>query len=253
MAKVIFDNLSLDYPIYDSVSRSFTRSLTNSIPVGGRIRRKGAKQRPTISALDSVNVSIKEGDRVALIGHNGAGKTSMLKVIAGFFEPTCGQLVREGRVAALLNLRAGMDLNLTGFDNILLCGMLHGLSRADILKRVDSIAEFSELGSYLDLPVRLYSSGMMQRLAFSICTSIDCDILLLDEWIGAGDQSFISNAKRRLSSVISQSSIMVFATHNPKAAQQLCNRAFYLDHGKLIMQGSVDEVLAFSEKQALTV
>ena len=243
MQLISLENVSLDYPLYDSQSRSLTRSFTRGIPIGGRIKQKQG-ERTSILALDDVSVSLKDGDRVALLGHNGAGKTSLLKLLTGFYEPSSGKLVREGKVSALLNLMAGMDINLNGYENILLCGILHKLSREEVISRTDAIAEFSGLGPYLDLPVYRYSSGMMLRLAFAICTSIDCDILLLDEMVGTGDQEFIGKARERLSDLIFRSAILVFATHNVEIAKTLCNKALYLEHGKLQAFGEINEVLA---------
>jgi ABC-type polysaccharide/polyol phosphate transport system ATPase subunit len=242
MLKLVLHDVSLDYPVYDTKSRSLRRSITQSLPVGGRIKKEKGK-RTSILALDNVSLSFEEGDRVALFGHNGAGKTSLLKVLAGFYEPTSGAIEREGKVSALLNLMSGMDVNLNGYENILLCGMLYGLSRKGALARIDDIAEFSELGEYLNMPVRLLSSGMILRLAFSICTSIDCEILLLDEWVGAGDQAFIEKTKNRLSEMVFRSSIMVFATHNPIVAKQLCNKAIYMEHGRVTLVGDIDQVI----------
>ncbi len=242
MSKLELRHVCLDYPVYDSQSRSLRRSITQRLPVGGRIRREKGR-RTSILALDDVSLSFDQGDRVALFGHNGAGKTSLLKVLAGFYEPTAGSMVREGRVSALLNLMSGMDVNLNGYENILHRGMLYGLSRKEALARTDDIAEFSELGDYLSMPVRLLSSGMILRLAFSICTSIDCDILLLDEWVGAGDQAFIEKTKIRLSELVFRSSILIFATHSPLVAKQLCNKAIYLEHGCVSLVGDIDEVI----------
>ena len=244
MPNITLKNVSLDFPVYDNISRSLTRAITASIPIGGRIKRNKG-ERTSILALDDISISFEHGDRVALLGHNGAGKTTMLKLLAGFYEPTSGSILREGKVSALLDLMAGMDINMNGYDNILLCGMLHGFNRREVISRMDDIAEFSELGSYLDLPVRLYSQGMMLRLAFSICTSVDCDILLMDEWVGAGDQAFILKAKERLSEMIFRSSIVLFATHNPDVAKQLCNKAIFLEHGKMLKYGEIEHVMAY--------
>lgn len=242
MPNITLRNASLDYPIYDSTSRSFRRTLTRAIPVGGKILSEKGK-RSSVLALDNISLRFNDGDRVALLGHNGAGKTSLLKLLAGFYEPSSGTIQREGKVSALLNLMSGMDINLNGYENIILCGMLYGLERNEILKRMDSIGEFSELGSYLEMPVRLYSSGMLLRLAFSICTSIDCEILLLDEWVGAGDQSFIDKTRDRLANMVFKSAIVVFATHNPAVAKQLCTKAIFLEHGKVVATGDIDDVL----------
>ena len=242
MPRISLNGVSLDYPIYDSESRSLRRSVTKVVPVGGKINKKESGRR-SILALDNISFTLEEGDRVALLGHNGAGKTTLLKLLAGFYEPSKGVVSTEGRVSALLSLMSGMDSDLNGYENILLCSMLYGLTKKQALQRMDDIAAFSELGPYLEMPVRLLSSGMILRLAFSICTSIDCEILLLDEWVGAGDQSFIKKTKQRLSEMVFRSAIMVFATHNPIVAYQLCNKAIYLEHGKLILFGDIKDVL----------
>lgn len=248
MTYLTLENVSLDYPLYDSANRSFMRSITKTIPVGGVIKkREGNKS--SILALDSINASFKSGDRVALLGHNGAGKSSLLKLLAGFYEPTSGKLSKQGKVSALLSLTAGMDAQISGYDNILLCGMLRGLSRKQVLDKMNDIAEFSELGTYLHMPIRLYSDGMMLRLAFSVCASMEYEILLMDEWFGTGDLAFLDKAKQRLSQIIHSSSILVFATHSAEVARQLCNKALYLEHGKVIYQGKIDDVLLFQQEQ----
>ena len=249
MSYIKLKNVSLDFPIYDALNRSLTRTIAGSIPVGGRIIKRGSTK-ASILALDNVSFSLQREDRIALLGHNGAGKTTLLKLLAGFYEPTSGTVRTNGKISALLELMAGMDLNITGYDNIILCGMLRGLSRSEILAKQDEIAQFSELGSYLNIPVRLYSQGMMLRLAFSVCTSIECEILLLDEWVGAGDHTFIQKAKDRLSQMAFRSSILVLATHSVEVARQLCNKAMYLEHGKLLMQGEINEVLEYQREHA---
>lgn len=247
MPSIKLDNVSLDFPVYDAESRSLTTSVTKLMPIGGTIRRRNGK-RTSILALDNISLNLEDGDRVALLGHNGAGKTTLLKLLSGFYEPTSGRINCNGKVSALLELMSGMDLNMSGQENIILCGMLHGLDKKEIIRRREDIAEFSELGDYLTMPVRLYSSGMMLRLAFSICTSIDCEILLLDEWVGTGDQAFIQKAHERLSELIFRSAILVFATHDRAVAKRLCNKAVFLEHGKALMYGDIDDVLAYSEQ-----
>ena len=248
MPHIILDNVSLDFPIYDALSRSLTRSIVEGIPVGGIIK-KNKGEKASILALDNVTFTLEDGDRVALLGHNGAGKTSLLKLLAGFYEPTSGTISSSGKVSVLLELMAGMDLYITGYENIVLCGMLRGLSRREITAKQEDIARFSELGSYLDIPVRLYSQGMMLRLAFAICTSIECEVLLLDEWVGAGDQTFLLKAKERLSDMVFRSSILVLATHSLEVASQLCNKAMYLEHGKMLMYGEINDVLKFQAER----
>lgn len=247
MPHITLENVCLDYPIYDSISRSFRRSITRAIPVGGKIQRQQG-ERTSILALDNINLSLQEGDRVALLGHNGAGKSSMLKLLAGFYEPTSGTMNREGKVSAILNLMAGMDVTLSGYENILLCGTLRGQDKKQVLAQIDDIANFSGLGDYLNMPIRLYSSGMIQRLAFSICTSINCEILLLDEWFGAGDYAFVQKSREKLSKFVFNSSILVYATHNPTVAREMCTKAIYLEHGKLCIFDEIEAVLEFSHK-----
>lgn len=242
MAQIELRNVKLEYPIYDLNVRSFRKLVTGMIPVGGRLEQV-RQQPPAIVALDGVSLRLEDGDRVALLGHNGAGKTSLLKLLAGFYEPTSGSIEVEGRVAALLNLMSGMDSNLSGYENIELCGKLYGLSKQQIAERLPDIAQFCELGSYLEMPVRLYSSGMLLRLTFSICTSIDSEILLLDEWVGAGDERFIKKAQERLSDFVSRSAILVFATHNTEVAKRFCNKAIFLQHGELQAQGNIEDVI----------
>lgn len=250
MPIIKLSDVSLEFPIYDPVTRSLRRSITRGIPIGGLIK-KSKNERVSILALDSINITLQDGDRIALLGHNGAGKTSMLKLLAGFYEPTSGSILTQGKVSALLSLTAGMDYNLSGYENIMLCGMLHGISKPEVQQKMHGIAEFSELGSYLDLPVRLYSQGMRLRLAFSICTSINSDILLLDEWVGVGDQAFILKARQRLSEMVFQSSIMVLATHSTNVAKQLCNKALVLEHGKLLYYGEINQAIEFQKSYSL--
>lgn len=250
MPTIKLNNVSLDFPVYDAESRSLTTSVTKLVPIGGKIRR-GKGQRTSVLALDNISLSFTDGDRVALLGHNGAGKTTLLKLLSGFYEPTSGEFSSTGKVSALLDLMSGMDLNMSGQENIILCGMLHGLQKKEILRRQDEIARFSGLGDYLTMPVRLYSAGMMLRLAFSICTSIDCEILLLDEWVGTGDQAFREKTHERLSELIFRSAILVFATHDNEVAKRLCNKAVFLEHGKALMYGEIDDVLIYSEQRYL--
>ncbi len=243
MPKIFVEEASLDIPIYDAVGRSLRRSLTKGLKVGGTMRRQDGRKL-SVLALQNISLSLVEGDRVAVFGHNGSGKTSLLKLLSGFYEPTTGLVNCEGRISTLLDLTSGMDVYLNGYENIFLCGMLYGLSKEEIHERVDDIAAFSGLGEFLDIPVRLYSQGMMLRLAFSICTSIDCDILLLDEWIGAGDENFVVQAKERLNRMIFRSSILVFATHSTQVALELCNKALLLNHGTLELFGEINDVVA---------
>jgi ABC-type polysaccharide/polyol phosphate transport system ATPase subunit len=196
-----------------------------------------------VRALDQVSLKLGHGDRLGILGHNGAGKSTLLRVLAGVYEPAAGRVAIEGRVSPLFNSSPGLDLDDTGHENIITCGLLLGMSHAGIVAKAPEIAEFSELGEYLDLPVRMYSTGMLTRLCFAIATAIDPEILLLDEGLGAGDARFAERAQRRLDGLIERSSIMALASHSEGLIRSLCNRALLLESGRVAALGEVDEVI----------
>src|ERR1700722_2817634 len=181
--------LSVDFPLYQGSSRSLKKSLF-ATTLQGNIARD-ALDRITVRALDELNFDFEEGDRVALIGANGAGKTTLLKVLAGIYEPTRGRLIASGGVSALLDASVGLNTDATGRENIILRGMYMGIHPREMRDRVEDVATFTELGNYLDMPVRTYSAGMNIRLAFAISTCIPPQILLMDEWLSAGDARFL--------------------------------------------------------------
>ena len=217
------------------------------LTTGGRIGRD-AGNRICIEALTGVTLAFEHGDRVALIGHNGAGKTTLLRVIAGIYEPTGGTVYREGRVAPLFDLALGMDPEATGYENIMLRGRLLGLQAKEIRARIDEIAAFTELGDYLAMPARTYSCGMMLRLAFAVCTSIDPEIMLMDEWLGVGDAAFMEKAKKRLDGFIGRAGILVVASHSMSLLESNCNKGVLMHAGKVQAFGSIDEVLRTYER-----
>lgn len=248
MGSLTLNNISLDFPIYGSASKSLRQTLFSR--TGGLVVRQGDhQQRVIVRALEKVSFELHDGDRLGLIGHNGAGKSTLLHVLAGVYEPTSGNLRVDGRMSPLFNAAPGLDAEDTGYENIRTCGMFLGMSSAQIEKRIPEIAEFSELGEYLNLPVRTYSSGMVTRLSFAIATSIDPDILLLDEGLGAGDARFASRAEARLSSLINRSSIMVLASHSDALIKSLCNRGALLEKGHLLAIGPIDEVIELYHKR----
>lgn len=200
---------------------------------GGRIM-PSSRAVTVVQSLRNVSLELAPGDRLGLAGHNGAGKTTLLKTLAGVYEPTTGYMECKGRVANLLDVTMGMDFEATGIDNIRLKGLLHGLHSAEIARKTRDIVEFSGLGSYVDMPVRVYSSGMLLRLAFSVVTSFDADILLMDEWLGVGDAEFSARAQERLRDVVRNASILVLASHNPEVLAAHCNRVLTLDHGRVV-------------------
>jgi lipopolysaccharide transport system ATP-binding protein len=186
-----------------------------------------------IHALRGVSLEFREGDRVGLMGHNGAGKTSLLRLLAGIYEPTSGHVHIEGRVSSFINLGLGLDMEATGYENIELCGLMFGLDHAEIRRLTPAIAEFSGLAEYLDMPVRTYSSGMGMRLVFSIVTSVKAEILLMDEWLSVGDAEFVALAEARLKELVDASSILVLASHSEETIRKHCNVLVRLEHGEV--------------------
>ena len=226
------ENICVDYPIFNGPHRSLKKNLLR-VATGGRISRDAGRG-VTVRALDGIDLEIQEGERIGLTGHNGSGKSTLLRVLAGVYEPTGGRLEVHGRVASLLDISIGMDVEASGLENIFLKGLLLGFSRNDIQKKVEEIMDFSGLGEYIDMPVRTYSSGMVMRLAFSIATSIEADILLMDEWLSVGDADFVKKAEDRLKSLIHQTPILVIASHSKEILQEVCSRVMRLEGGKII-------------------
>jgi ABC-2 type transport system ATP-binding protein/lipopolysaccharide transport system ATP-binding protein len=241
MASIAARNVSVVFPLYGGGSRSLKRTLAN-LGSGGRIS-EDASHRVIVNALRDVSISVQHGDRVGLIGPNGAGKSTLLRVLAGIYEPTAGSVWCDGQVVPLFNPALGMEPEATGHQNIRLRGLLLGLGPEEIEAKRSEIAAFTELGDYLDMPVRTYSSGMMLRLAFATSTCFVPEILLLDEWIGVGDAHFVEKAERRMQEVVGQSSIVVIASHSNDLIRRLCNKAIYIEGGRVKAEGSVDDVL----------
>jgi len=249
--RVSLDSVTIDFPIYDAISRSLKHRLVfdkvssligKRASVGGTVSRD-QRGVVTVRALDSVSFDLADGDRVALIGHNGAGKTTLLRVVAGVFEPSVGSVHRRGRVMPLFNTTEGMSPDETGIEMIRTRGTLLGMSAAEIEERIPDITEFCEMGEYVTMPVRTYSTGMLTRLAFAITTSVTSDILIMDELIGTGDAAFVARAEVRLKGFVERASVMLVATHAENIARQWCNKALLLEHGKVLEFGSVDRVL----------
>lgn len=222
------------------VSNSSLRKRVLSAATGGLISLDGSL--PVVKALDGISFTLNEGDRLGIIGHNGAGKSTLLKVLARIYKPTAGEVVIKGRLVSTLNLGLGMEAEATGIENIIIRGLLLGMKRSEIEERLDEIVAFTELGNYLNMPVRIYSSGMLTRLAFATVTSMDSDILLMDEVIGTGDAAFIEKAENRLNEFINRSKILVLASHSEEIIRKFCNVALVLRHGKVVGIGSVDEM-----------
>lgn len=250
-----FENVTVDFPIYDVTSRSLKHrlvlnrvaGLVSKTPVGGNVHRD-SHGIVLIRALDDINFEFADGDRVAIVGHNGAGKTTLLRVAAGIYEPMVGEVVTHGRVMPLFNMMEGLAQDATGLEMIRLRGSILGLSDRDIEEKTSDIVEFCELGEYIDMPVRTYSTGMLVRLMFAITTARPSEILIMDEFIGAGDAAFLERAQARLKFFVGQASVLLVATHSPSVAHEWCNKAMLLSHGRLVGFGAVDKVLAEYER-----
>jgi ABC-type polysaccharide/polyol phosphate transport system ATPase subunit len=242
LAQVVLRNVVTEFPIYGT-QPSFRKALFGRAVGGLLSRTSDAVHRVVVRALDNVSLMLNDGDRVGIIGHNGAGKSTMLRVLAGIYQPSHGSISIKGQVSPLFNVSPGMDADDTGYENILTCGLLLGMTRAEIARKLPEIEAFTELGDYLALPVRTYSSGMLVRLGFAIATAIDPEILLLDEGLGAGDARFASRAAKRVEALISRSSIMVLASHSDELIRQMCNRTILLKQGRVVADGRTDEVL----------
>jgi ABC-type polysaccharide/polyol phosphate transport system ATPase subunit len=233
MTRIILDHVNVRFPLI-----SIKSGTDAAAGIGRLVAGPGLTQ---IHALENISLELSEGDRVALIGRNGAGKTTLLKVLAGIFQPQSGTIRVEGNVGALLSLGYGVRIDATGRRNILLRAMMAGLSRREAEERVDEIADFAELGDFIDLPLRSYSSGMMMRISFAVATAFQPEILLLDETIGTGDAKFIEKSKRRIDTLIEDAGIAVIASHSPDFVSSMCNKAVWLHEGRIVRIGDPDE------------
>ena len=232
MVSIVADRIRIEYPILQSTNRSLKRRFV-SAATGGRVARD-ANNHVVVTALDDVSLTICGGERVALVGHNGSGKTTLLRSIAGVYQPCSGILVVHGTICTLFDISVGFDPEATGRENVYLRGFVMGMSRADIAQRMGDIRHFSGLGDYLDLPLRTYSSGMLLRLAFAVSTSVQRDIMLMDEWLSVGDIEFSERAASRLKEHVDRTSILVLATHSEELAQSVCTRRIELSHGRVV-------------------
>lgn len=241
MVSLRLDQVSIDFPIYNASARSLRRDILR-FSVGGRIS-EDSRHKVVVNALEDISLSLAEGDRLGLIGHNGAGKSTLLRVMAGIYEPVRGTIETEGSVSTIFDLTLGMNPDATGFEQIRLQARFLGINRTEVENIIWDVAEFTELGDYLHLPIRTYSSGMMVRLAFGIATCIQPDILLMDEMIGAGDAAFLHRAQGRLEKFVGGARILTVASHSETVIRDWCNAAALLDHGKLVFVGPVEEAL----------
>jgi len=245
MAKIELDDVSLTFTIRQQRRVTLKEYLLKGLFLQSR--------NPVIAvhALSHINLSGQDGDRIGIIGHNGAGKSTLLKLLAGVYPPSSGQRTVEGKICSLFDISLGFESEASGWDNIRFRSYLLGETPTTIKRKINEIAEFSELGEFLEVPVRYYSSGMLVRLAFSISTAVEPEVLLIDEILSAGDLSFQLKARERMKEMMSTARLMTLVTHETATVEQLCNKCIWLQHGAVMMQGRPDEVVAAYRESAV--
>ena len=240
MAHITLRKASVVLPIFNSSARSLTNKLVSAATGGALTAQKGGHL--SIEALRDLDLKVVAGDRLGIVGHNGSGKSTLLRLLSGIYEPSSGSIERSGSIASLVDISLGINGENTGRENIFLRGKLMGLSKKEIDEKIDEIIEFSELGDYINLPVRIYSSGMLLRLAFSVSTSITADILIMDEWLSVGDGAFAERASARLSGLVDESEILIIASHDRDLIEKTCNKVVWLEHGYIKKIGATEEI-----------
>jgi ABC-type polysaccharide/polyol phosphate transport system ATPase subunit len=238
MARIRLDNISVSYPIFNAHTRSLRAAVFSRL--GGKIVTHN--KTIVVEAIKNLSLDLADGDRLALLGHNGAGKTTLLRVLAGVYAPQSGSAEIKGRISSFTDITLGMDMEANGWDNIIFRCAFMGLSFEQAKALTPSIAEFSELGEFLDMPVRTYSSGMFLRLAFAISTSIEPDIVIMDEMINAGDARFVEKASKRIDKILGSASIFVIASHDIQMTRQFCKTALWMEKGAARALGPVEDV-----------
>jgi ABC-type polysaccharide/polyol phosphate transport system ATPase subunit len=247
MARIALRNVTIAFPIFSSHTRSIRTAVFSRL--GGSLAAHN--DTVIVRALANVSLDLTDGDRLGLVGSNGAGKTTFLRVISGVYPPLTGEAVIEGRVSSFTDISLGMEMEATGWDNIIFRCVFLGLTFAEARALAPSIGEFCELGPYLNLPVRTYSTGMFLRLAFAISTAVQPDIVVMDEMIGAGDESFMQKAQKRIGDLLERTRILVLASHSQRIIRNFCNKVLWLENGKIRMLGLTDDVLLTYERATL--
>jgi ABC-2 type transport system ATP-binding protein/lipopolysaccharide transport system ATP-binding protein len=243
MPHIRLRNINVSIPVYDSSARRLVR-LPNALP--GRVGVRNVSHSRgvrIIHVLSNINIDIKDGDRVCLLGHNGAGKTSLLRVLAGIYPPSSGGIDVSGKVVALLGSSISLNEYATGYENIELVSELYNWPKDRMADCIRDIEEFSELGEYLEMPTRIYSAGMAARLAYAMATQQVPDVLLMDEGIGAVDARFKEKAEARTRDFVNRSKIVVLASHSLDLCRAICNRALLLSNGQQEYFGDIEEAI----------
>jgi lipopolysaccharide transport system ATP-binding protein len=241
MARITLTGASVDLPIFNANGRSLTSRILE-VATGGKLD-SDPNGKVLVRALSGISIEMKDGDRIGLVGHNGAGKSTFLRVLSGVFVPTGGTAVIEGTVGSLIDVSLGINPEASGRENIFLRGALLGLSKARVRESFEEIVNFSELGEFIEMPVRTYSSGMQLRLAFAVSTIVRPEILLMDEWLSVGDEGFQSKASGRLTAVVEASKILVLASHSRELLEKVTNKVVWLERGEVKMFGPSHDVL----------
>ncbi len=232
MARIDVQHATIEYPIFNGASMQLRNRIVE-VSTGGIISR-GTKDVLTIRALDDISFTIEDGEYVGLVGHNGAGKSTLLRTLAGVYTPAKGNVDVSGSISTIFQLGAGMNRDLSGYENIVRMGMFMGASAAQARAFIPDVESFSELGNFLSMPVHTYSDGMLTRLSFAVATAVRPDILLIDEALSAGDAEFQKKAQARIANIISSAKILVLASHSQSLIELYCNRVLHFEHGKLI-------------------
>lgn len=237
---ILVENVSVLFPLYHNNARSLKKTVIAA--ASGRLGQD-QQRRIVVQALRDISFSLRGGDRLGLIGANGAGKTTLLRTLAGIYEPVIGRVEVGGTLGAMLDVSLGMNPDLTGRENILLRGLYNGFSRAAAARLEADVADFADLGNFLDLPVRIYSAGMMVRLGFGLATAVRPEILIMDEWLLAGDADFQERARNRLEAMVRSADILVLSSHDTHIIQEWSTRVLWLDQGRVHMDGAPEQVL----------
>lgn len=242
MSSIELNNVSVEFPVFNAGGRSLKNRVLK-VATGGIIGQR-SDGHVIVKSLSDISFRIQKGEKVGLVGHNGAGKTTLLRVLSRIYHPTVGSAQIEGEVVSLINISLGIDPEATGRENIRLRAAMMGMSRSQLKREMNDVAEFSGLGDFLDMPFRTYSSGMQLRLAFSISTAVRPEILIMDEWLSTGDGEFQNKANQRLNEVLDSTDILVLASHSRELLSNNCTRVMWLEHGSVKMDGPADEVLS---------
>ncbi|MFQ3623605.1 MAG: ABC transporter ATP-binding protein, partial [Acetobacteraceae bacterium] len=240
MSRIVAEGLRIEFPLYHLGARNLKKRI---LATTSRRMRTDSRNRLVIAALQDIGFTIDRGERVALVGHNGAGKTTLLRTLAGIYEPVAGRLSVQGTIGVLLDPAAGLDPLSTGRENIRLRALYLRLGAAETRAFEAAVESFADLGDFLDVPIHSYSAGMSIRLAFAMATAMRPSVLLMDEWIAAGDAAFMAKAQARLEALVREAEILVLATHSEAIVRRWCTRVLRLDSGRIVADGPPDEVL----------